>query len=617
MTRPPADTGSSSAQTSQSPALFAANQTSSTHNPTADQRAKANTPATTAEFLSLFNGDLDDMEDFVELGMKMQLLSPSQLREVIDQLLDQPGEKYKFSLLAQEYAKVNPEQAIDWYTSLEPQKRRFFSSGIAAGLAEKDTQVALQWTSSLSNNEDQGMALTAVLTNMAVEDPARALQTLNQYSDSQGLSSRLDGVIRKIFSQWSQVDVNAAAAAAMNNQQPQLRQAAIGAVASTWASKDPQAAASWIVGIENSAERANALNALATSLRNLEPHQALAVIDLMPPGNWRNNAINNIANNWAVSNPQEALTWTSTLENISLRKDATHRVLNQIARHDGQQAMQMLASLDLVETDNIQNSIFSNWMRTDSAAAMTWLQSQPAGSRKDDMLYSAVHTLSQQGVQSALGWAAEFSNPQKRVNYLTNLASQWINTDPSATMAWFQSVADTETRNAVAPSIASALSRFDPDGAISFLNQLPPDSEAAKNAYPNVVSTLAQYDIPQAANLVKKAPAGEAQNDSMERLIQRWTRSDPHSASVYLDQLPTGQARDAGIYSFTRILRDDDPEAAAIWAGTISDENSRVNAMRNVLYKWRQIDKSAATQFVMGQNLDDQQRQRLLEVIER
>ena len=92
------------------------------------------------------------------------------------------------------------------------------------------------------------------------------------------------------------------------------------------------------------------------------------------------------------------------------------------------------------------------------------------------------------------------------------------------------------------------------------------------------------------------------------------TRSAWHAApGHWLGTLAAGKSRDSAVRAFSERITARDPEGAAQWAATISDETGRQSAIENVARNWMKKDKASASVWVQNTNLlPDENRQRLL-----
>jgi hypothetical protein len=94
--------------------------------------------------------------------------------------------------------------------------------------------------------------------------------------------------------------------------------------------------------------------------------------------------------------------------------------------------------------------------------------------------------------------------------------------------------------------------------------------------------------------------------------MNRWSESDPYNAAVWLGTLPQGESRDAAVSSFTRRIASSNPEAAAQWAESISDQNIRNRQVESIALTWLRIDATTATAWVTRSSLPAETKARLL-----
>ena len=74
--------------------------------------------------------------------------------------------------------------------------------------------------------------------------------------------------------------------------------------------------------------------------------------------------------------------------------------------------------------------------------------------------------------------------------------------------------------------------------------------------------------------------------------------SDVTKAAAWLEKLPAGIERDGAVAAYAGKVTGSDPEAAATWAATVTDNNKRENAVRNVYDRWKRTDEAAANRWL-------------------
>jgi hypothetical protein len=127
----------------------------------------------------------------------------------------------------------------------------------------------------------------------------------------------------------------------------------------------------------------------------------------------------------------------------------------------------------------------------------------------------------------------------------------------------------------------------------------------------NVVTSWAHQDVAAAANWCLQP--GNERGHSLQMVMSTWAREAPVEAATWLQQLPSGPAKDNAVHAFATQVADSDPEGAAAWAPSLTDQQRRDNAVSSVVGNWLRHDKAAATAWLQqASGLSEQARQRLL-----
>ncbi len=577
--------------------------------------ARSGKTATTAELISFVKNGIRGIESYAELSGLMDQLTSTQLLDTLNQVIG-TSQGHKFSAVVTRLAENDPAKATAWYASLNPVHARSVTSALAQGLAKQDVAAALQFADSIPNQGVKGSAIYGALTDLAKSNPQSALNYLQGTGEMSGYSFQYSRIFSEVFRTWAEQDPEAAAARALQITHPRHRESAIAALMNFYADQNPQLALQWIGQVDNPVDRKKMYQSLARNLARIEPQEAIKLVASIPSASHRSDAINNIAVNWAHYDTDAAVTWINTLDNPANRKKAIVNVASSLAHRDPKKAMAVLEQAQINEAHNY-SSVLANWFEHDSDQALSWLQNMPPGTKRDQVLQSSSYYLARNDIDLAIQLSGEISDRNNQNNFLNNVASQWASQDPHSALAWFGSLTDESTKEAVAQSLVRSVAEVDLQSAITFVTNLPANSKITAEAFPQLVDGVARHDVQQALSLANQAPSDELKEDSLARVMQQWTRNDPYAASHYLDNMSPGSAKDKAIRSFTLQIRDDDPEAAAIWGDAIQDEGQRKSALINVFYSWKRQDQQAAREFLQKQNYDSQLNQQLTSILER
>jgi len=77
-----------------------------------------------------------------------------------------------------------------------------------------------------------------------------------------------------------------------------------------------------------------------------------------------------------------------------------------------------------------------------------------------------------------------------------------------------------------------------------------------------------------------RLPRGGTLARARQTALDSWIRQDAPAATSWIGRIPAGAQRDQLVARLVQHLRQDDPEAARLWADSIGDENLRAAANR-------------------------------------
>ncbi len=210
-------------------------------------------------------------------------------------------------------------------------------------------------------------------------------------------------------------------------------------------------------------------------------------------------------------------------------------------------------------------------------AMSTWIDQDPAASSQ----YFATHL-------------NDFGFLEERQREVAGaMAARWARTDPTASLAWAQSLPEEVRGDALRP-ILHQLGSTDPATVLGLINGLDPGYERTEmiEALIQVRGTGAPRET---AEWIQLFGGGEEQGRAATVLIDSWARTDLSAAASWVNRLELGPVRDAGIQALMEapgFLRS--PEAAMPWIAGIQDANTRAESLRVALLRWEATDPAGA-----------------------
>lgn len=275
------------------------------------------------------------------------------------------------------WASVDPVNAAKYFTD-NPSEFATMGRGrgpggsdgaevIAREWAKLDPNAALEWANSL-DGRDKSSALVSVVSEMATGDPA-----------------------------------GAAALAAGFGEEEQSR--AYREIAEQWARQDFSEAEAWIATLSGEAKQ-GALGSAIEVLAVNDPQGAAAMLAQMESGRSKDRAVVDVAEAMASEDPAKAAEW--------------------------------LIGQETGDMDDAMRRVMMNWVGQDSASALSFVESQPAGEARDTAASTYLWMNRDGDPQQSIALAESISDDGDRNRAIGMTARRWMSEDEAAATAYVQ-----------------------------------------------------------------------------------------------------------------------------------------------------------------------------------
>jgi hypothetical protein len=286
------------------------------------------------------------------------------------------------------------------------------------------------------------------------------------------------------------------------------------------------------------------------------------------------------------------------------------------------------------------NYLLQRWTTLDPQAAMAYVQGiEPAGTRTSGT-NTILQAWAKRSPQDALAWArangtaggnaAKASISGIEVAGKTGTA-QWAGGNTALGVVIGQ-IAKTDALQALQltqTELGSVNANASNTRAISngVVNQLIAQrgDEAAREAVLGVsdetlrssmlrqlVGRVAGTDPQKAAAWATGMLNGEAKAAALADVMGLWVQKDAMAAATYMTQLPVGAETDGPRARLARGLTRIDPAAAADWAYSISNSETRTESLSTIVGSWMQTDTAAAKQWVENSSLPQRTKRQIM-----
>ncbi|MEM7790370.1 MAG: hypothetical protein AAF546_03120 [Verrucomicrobiota bacterium] len=264
-----------------------------------------------------------------------------------------------------------------------------------------------------------------------------------------------------------------------------------------------------------------------------DPERAKEFVLQMPIGNGRKNALGAIGSALAQRDPAEALAFANSLEFEEEKRQVLSNMSWRLARGDVLGASQMiLASNDSLVEKQLGTRLVDEWSVYNREAAMDFASSLSDEEAKSNAIRSIVKNWMQsEPAEAMLFLETEITDQNKQRNYLKNAFNDW--------------------------------SRQDPAEAVKWLDALPESAEGTKaDLYRDVARAYLNHDTYAASEWIGSLEEGEPRDRSVQALVDNIYRKDPESAFIWAETVSGKNLRKNTLERSVREWVKIDPDAA-------------------------------------------------------
>ena len=565
----------------------------------------------------------EDRQDFYQRATQADEAGLVSLISEIAALPDSRARRFTAEVLLSRYAEMNPRDAINLSRSF------YFNPSLTASLyavwARSDKESALE-----AVHDEPDSAITKRAAILLVEELGGDSSALLDVIDA--LPPHIDklGIQIEALVAQSAYDPTYAISRASNFAEPQHRKRALKRIARNLASRDPYLAISAGAQIVDKDSR---LSFQSEVMREWVAADPSGVLDYLAASDMSGAEMQTMAGSTfaalADANPDRLMAlgdqWSGTVA-----ERARYVALQQWSEHDPQRALDFVEDQPLGQKrDQLLNSIARGYGKADVDAALAWastLQPQPSGiyqsvinglaGEDPDRAFDLALSLESEDAQAeALQGVLMRSiygqnNPQKMANRVLTLESDrlrqnalrmigytWARRDPSAVINWIT------TNSAQLPkdgfqSIARQIAESDPQLAANFTSQVPVAARA--DWIQQVATGFAKSDPVAAMNWVSQYQGEPGYDSALAAIAQQSAQHDPVAAARNIERLPNASHAAVVAGTASREWARRDPQSAAQWAANIGNEQVRSIAVTNVARQWASQDADGAAQWALN-----------------
>lgn len=247
---------------------------------------------------------------------------------------DREARRYALFTLAHEWARKDPQAAIQAIESLRERSQREMLLQMAVqGWSQTDPQKAAEWVLARPPSHARAQLLSSALSAVVAKDPSAALAMLDRLS-----ATERERIMPSVLMNWARREPQAAAAWLQKQDDVQKRQDALVMLANAYAERDPDEAMRWASSLpEETAQLV--MGQVIERIARDDPERASIVVRQMKEGPQRASAVSRVAQVWAQWDPRAALSWVQMQSGSDVTPDLYRGIFGQWAIYDPEAAV--------------------------------------------------------------------------------------------------------------------------------------------------------------------------------------------------------------------------------------------------------------------------------------
>jgi hypothetical protein len=162
-----------------------------------------------------------------------------------------------------------------------------------------------------------------------------------------------------------------------------------------------------------------------------------SVVGRAPSGQVRDELLQYTAHTWSSIDLTGAIAWVKAVEDTEERRVAAGQIVSQVARSDPAHAIEVSDQLGIGRNDGTVERIAALWATQNLDEALHWVEAQPAGKQRDQLLARIVTVQAQTAPAEAADAALKEVSPGVfQEDAVASVARSWSLRDAAAASEW-------------------------------------------------------------------------------------------------------------------------------------------------------------------------------------
>lgn len=302
-------------------------------------------------------------------------LTPENIDEALAALREAPQgwEMWqKMGLFVGAWGKLDGPAALEYAKEMQGPGRMFGSAAALSGWASKDPDAAIAWADeNQSEGRESVMAKAGILRGLAISDPIRATEYLQQLPEN---TPGMEQLVGTVANEQMKQGMSTATAWAASLSTDALKEQAFEQLGNEYARQDPVKAASWIESYADKAYAEEAVEEVADEWAEIDPGAAVDWASKLP-GDAQATAMESAFQEWEESDAEGASAYLLNMESSPAKDAAIAGFVSDLGKDEPAAAIEWANTIENEATrTEALTDVAKDWYREDAEAAGAWIE---------------------------------------------------------------------------------------------------------------------------------------------------------------------------------------------------------------------------------------------------
>ena len=260
---------------------------------------------------------------------------------------------------------------------------------------------------------------------------------------------------------------------------------------------------------------------------------------------------------WAQQDARSALRWSESIPSNYIRREVASKIVSQWSNRDPEQAASLCGLFPHRSQSSVPHSNRNQSVGYQNPVdALQWVGEVATGEIYDRVVPALIKQIAQKSPLAAADFIDQLHSGTVRQEAISWVTSTWASQDLEAALDWIDSIQGIDDYSAALRSFSQLWIKLDLESMIEFARDLEP-GELQSDFYEQIVNRLSRENLNRALSWAQNIdPDSPSRQHSMKTVFSYLANENPTRAARYIEDLDD--------LNLTRMLADTDT-VAVIW----------------------------------------------------